>query len=435
MVFEVLRADPCRFVKTLFDYHSLRRIWRAWWWRGTNAILAEISTSQEVPPQVFSPYQPPAIDRKHTHALLVIDASIPQYDRDAGARSSFLYLQILREMGHKVFFMPNDQLRREPYASMLESLGVQLLIGRGFRCGQWKQWLSNQAGQISHIILHRPNVAKQYLASIKKRCNTKIIYFAHDLRFIREERQFEVNGDFFHYKEAIYWEKVERRIISQVNLAYFFSNEEARLVSEWGLSCILRSIPLFPVDLSSCLSQSFDQRAGLLFVGGFSHQPNLDAVLWFARKIFPLVRKVLPDIKWNIVGRDPPPEVRNLAGSGIIVEGAVSEHRLETLYQTTKVVIAPLRFGAGVKGKVVEAMCRSIPVVTTPVGAEGILDAEKALCITHSPEEMAKNVIALCQDRIMWQNTCDQLTKITMLRFSRMAAIHRLSTDLFSVVS
>lgn len=434
-MFEALRADPCRFVEILFDYRSLRRIWRAWRQRGTDAILAEISTSEEVLlSQTLPSCQSPSINLEHNHTLLVIDASIPQYDRDAGARSSFLYLQILREMGCNVFFMPNDQLRREPYASVVESLGVQLLIGRGFRCGQWKQWLANHVGQISHIILHRPNVAKRYLAEIKKRCNTKVIYFAHDLRSIREKRQFEVNGDTFHRGEAIYWEKIEREIISLVDLAYFFSDQEAKLVSKWDSSCIFRSIPLFPVDLNSYSGQSFDQRAGLLFVGGFSHQPNLDAVLWFAREAFPLVRKVLPDIKWNIVGRDPPPEVRKLAGSGVIVEGAVSERRLETLYQTTKVVIAPLRFGAGVKGKVVEAMCRGIPVVTTPVGAEGIPDAKKGLCITHSPEEIAQNVTALYQDRIMWQNTHDRLTEIAMLRFSRMAAKQQLATDLFPVI-
>lgn len=432
-MFEALRADPCRFVETLLDARSLYRIWRAWRRRGTAAILAELSTKENVQPPDFLPKGAPTEGTPPAATLLIIDATLPQYDHDAGGRSSFLYLQILREMGYEVFFMPNDQLRREPYASILEGIGVKLLVGRGFRCGKWKNWLRDRTGQISHAILHRPNVAKRYLAAIRKIGGVKILYFAHDLRFMREARHYEIDGDAFHLHEAKYWEGIEKAILAQVDRAYFFSAEETQIVSSWKGGNNARTVPLFPVDLLPSPGLPYEQRTSLLFVGGFAHQPNRDGVLWFAREVFPLVRQVLPGIEWHIVGREPPPEIRSLMGNGILVEGAVSETRLKYLYQTARLVVAPLRFGAGVKGKVVEAMCQGVPVVTTPVGAEGIPESDKNLCVSHDAEDMARQVIDLYQNPTLWKAMRDRVVQGAETHFSRRAALLRLAEDLNSV--
>lgn len=427
---EALRADPCRFVEALLDYRGLYRFWRAWCSRGTEAILAELSTQEHL--------QPPGalIDALSTGktpggpTLLVIDATLPQYDRDAGGRSSFLYLQTLREMGHQVFFMPNDQMRREPYASALEGLGVKLLIGPGLRCGQWKRWLRDRAGQITHVVLHRPNVAKRYLATVKKMAGMKILYFAHDLRFLREARHYELNGDAFHRHEAEYWEGIEKNIVSQVDAAYFFSDDETRVVSAWNSAAAARTVPLFPAHIASASGLPYAQRAGLLFVGGFAHQPNRDAVSWFAKEVFPLVRQALPDIEWHIVGREPPGEIRALAGNGIFVEGVVSEAQLETLYQTMRLAVAPLRFGAGVKGKVVEAVLRRIPLVTTTIGAEGMPESGAVLDIHDLPRDFADAVIRLYRDENVWSARCDTMNTYVAAHFSAEAARRVLEIDI-----
>src|SRR5665647_2587436 len=104
-MFEALRADPCRFVETLLDPRSLYRVWRAWRQRGTTAILAELSTTDNgQSPGVLSGADSIGA-APIAGTLLVIDATLPRYDRDAGGRSSFLYLKMLREMGYAVFFM------------------------------------------------------------------------------------------------------------------------------------------------------------------------------------------------------------------------------------------------------------------------------------------------------------------------------------------
>jgi glycosyltransferase involved in cell wall biosynthesis len=422
---EALRADPCRIIEALFDFRQLRRFWRAWRSRGAEAIIDELSTSMVAAPSVAA-----AEVRKmepEQGAILVIDACIPQHDRDAGSRSTYLYMQILREMGYRIYFMPNDQLRREPYATEMEKTGVQLLVGRGYRCGQWKKWLERNVGKISHVILHRPNVAMRYLPAIRRMKEVKVTYFACDLRFLRESRQYQVTGDTYHRSEAQYWERIERQIVAQVDRAYFFSSEETRIVSSWAGGEQARTIPLFPLAIQSDSGLQFSQRSGLLFVGGFSHQPNRDAVMWFAREVFPLVRSVLPDIEWHIVGREPPSEILELSEIGICVEGAVSEQCLETRYRTARLVVAPLRFGAGVKGKVVEALCHGIPVLTTQVGAEGIPNDDEIMLVSHSPEEMARQIIETYTDSLRWESVRERILCGAEQHFSRQTAMLHLA--------
>lgn len=426
---EALRADPCRFIEALSDYRQLRRFWRTWRHRGTDAILSELSTN-EVDSPVASTVCEATPKQSQGTAILVIDATLPKYDHDAGGRSSFLYLQILRKMGHEVFFMPNDRLRREPYAGVLERMGVKLLIGYDFSCGKWKNWLKDRAGQITHVILHRPNVTKRYLTSIRRIGGAKIIYFAHDLRFLREARHYEVDGDAFHLHEAEYWEGIEKEIVAQVDRAYFFSDEETRIVSSWEGGSIARTVPLFPVDFLPSFGLPYAQRSGLLFVGGFAHQPNLDGVLWFAKEVFPLVRQALPDIEWHIVGHEPPPEIHNLAGNGIIVEGSVPESRLEALYRDSRLVVAPLRFGAGIKGKVVEAVLQRVPLVTTTIGAEGMPGHEAVLEISDTPDGFAAAVIRLYCDEDTWSVRSARMEAYVAEHFSAATARIVLKEDI-----
>mgnify|MGYP001099302651 FL=1 len=399
------------------------------------SVLDELSVKDVLDPGddlfssvVVTPANPP-----HLTGILVIDACIPRYDRDAGARSSFLYLQLLREMGHEVYFMPNDQLLREPYATALEHSGIRLLIGYG--CGRWVKWLATQGIRIQHVILHRPNIARRYLKQLQKLPWLNLLYFAHDLRHIREMRHYQLTGDTFHKKEAAYWLNQEKKLLTLVNHACFFSAQETALVRDWQLACTSHTIPLYPVDIANEASPPFERRNGLLFVGSFTHQPNRDAVLWFAREVFPLVRRALPDITWSIVGRSPPKEIADLTENGIIVLNDVSDDQLAELYQSTKLVVAPLRFGAGVKGKVVEAVCNGIPVVTTRIGAEGMANIEGCVETADSAVEMSEKILSLYCNPTRWEMLRERALQYARENFSRQAAMDCLAAGLREVKS
>ena len=148
------------------------------------------------------------------------------------------------------------------------------------------------------------------------------------------------------------------------------------------------------ISPSRSVQDDFGEREGLLFVGGFAHPPNADAVLWFAREIFPLIRRELPDVKFYVAGSKVTDEIKALeeTESGIIIKGFVSEEELAQLYGQCRVVVVPLRYGAGVKGKVVEAIYNGAPIVTTSTGAEGIPFADTVLEIEdHSATQSSSS--------------------------------------------
>ncbi len=156
------------------------------------------------------------------------------------------------------------------------------------------------------------------------------------------------------------------------------------------------------------IREDFEKREGLLFVGGFAHPPNADAVLWFAREIFPEIRKKLPDVNFYVVGSKVTDEIKALEqpGNGIIIKGFVSEEELARLYSVCRVVVVPLRYGAGVKGKVVEALYNGAPIVTTSTGAEGIPEVETVLETEDDPQAFAEKTAALYSDPARCRQMC-----------------------------
>ena len=157
----------------------------------------------------------------------------------------------------------------------------------------------------------------------------------------------------------------------------------------------------FPEDTD----RDFEKREGLLFVGGFAHPPNADAVLWFVREVWPKLQADRaaagkPAMNFYIVGSRAPEEIKALHDpeNGVVVKGFVTDEELRTLYNSTRIVVVPLRYGAGVKGKVIEALYYGAPVITTGVGAEGIPEAETVMEIADAPEAFADRVNALYDD-------------------------------------
>src|SRR5699024_688894 len=143
-------------------------------------------------------------------------------------------------------------------------------------------------------------------------------------------------------------------------------------------------------------------RSGVMFVGGFDHHPNRDAAVWLAREIMPVVWRTHPGTVAHIVGSNPTDEIRNLRGEGIEVHGWVSQ--LPLFYEGTRVVAAPLRFGAGVKGKVGESLAHGVPVVGTAISAEGMgLESGTDILLGESAEEIGCHIVRLLESDDDWE--------------------------------
>jgi glycosyltransferase involved in cell wall biosynthesis len=141
----------------------------------------------------------------------------------------------------------------------------------------------------------------------------------------------------------------------------------------------------------------------VLFVAGFAHPPNADAACWLVERIMPSVWKRASDVHLYLVGSNPPPQVMALAGPRVTVTGFVPDEELARRYAQARVAVAPLRYGAGVKGKVVEAMRFGLPIVTTSVGAQGLAAAGDAIVVADEPLLFAEAVVDLLHDDERWR--------------------------------
>ena len=294
-------------------------------------------------------------------------------------------------------FIGDNFFKHEPYTTILNQLGIEVLYGN-FYYNNWKGWLAEHLHYFDYVYLQRPHISIKYIDLVKKYARGKIFYFAHDLHFLRLGREYELTGDEKLRLQAEDIKKTELYLFENADVVHVVGSYEQKLLSQMLPGKVIRNIPLYIYEgYPENIEKNFQLRKDLIFVGGFGHPPNKDAVLWFAEKIFPKVKAQCPDVKWHIVGGKVPDEVKALDGEDIIVHGFVDDETLEQLYRTCRLAVVPLRYGAGVKGKVLEAAYYQIPLVTTTIGGEGI-PHEDCFAIEDDPDRMAQLISELYMD-------------------------------------
>lgn len=328
--------------------------------------------------------------------MLFIDHYVPQFDRDAGSKSCFHYLNLFVKMGLNVKFIGDDYLYHHTYTSALQQLGIEVLYGSEYQQG-WQNWVKEHAADLDYVFFNRPHVTAKYIHFIKANTQARLIYFGHDLHYLREERQYIITKDKNLLQSAQSWRQVEWDIFAKSDVVLYPSNEEINIIHQQDAGVNAHVLPLNIYTKSTAFSESYSQlnKRDLLFVGGFNHPPNEDAVLWFVGEVFPLILAQNPDIKFNIVGSKMTQAILDLASSQVIIKGFVSDAELKQLYKECKVVVAPLRYGAGVKGKIIEALYHRCSVVTTPVGVEGISNNEQLITVAETAATFAQAVVDL----------------------------------------
>ena len=334
----------------------------------------------------------------HKKTLLMIDHYVPQFDKDAGSRSMFQYLKLFVSQGYNVKFLGDNFYQHEPYTTILQQMGIEVLYGVWYR-DHWKEWIEQNEADIDYIFLSRPHITIKYIDFLREKTHAKLVYYGHDLHFLREQKKYEATGDPKALEESIKFKKMESSIFEKVDTVYYLNKEELETVAKISPAAhVVRSVINIFEDI-----QDVDfvpaKRKDILFVGGFGHDPNIDAIVWTVKEIMPRIWEEDPDIKLHVVGSNAPKEVLNLAGSHVILEGFVSDEKLKEIYSNCRVVLVPLRYGGGIKGKVVEAMRYGIPLVTTETGAEGLDGIESFIPIADKDaEDMARKTLDLYHD-------------------------------------
>lgn len=328
--------------------------------------------------------------------VLVIDHYIPQYDKDAGSKTTFMYLKMLVQKGFRITFLGDNFYQHEPYTTVLQQMGILVLYGPKY-AEHWKEWLEENINCFDIFYLNRPHISIKYIDFIKERARGRIIYYGHDLHFLRLRREYEVRQDPELLKEAEKWREQELYIMSRTDMNYYPSSLEIEEIHSINPAIPAKAINAYMYDQFPALEYKAEDRDGLLFVGGFGHGPNLDAVLWFVDSIYPKVYRAT-GAPFYIVGSNAPEAVTKLAGNGIVVKGFVTEEALAQLYASCRIAVIPLRYGAGVKGKVVEALYYGMPIITTSVGAEGIDKIEDVAVVKDAESDLADAIISVYTD-------------------------------------
>jgi GT2 family glycosyltransferase/glycosyltransferase involved in cell wall biosynthesis len=333
--------------------------------------------------------------------VLVVDHRTPMWDRESGALRMRGILESLLELGCHVTFLPDNLLPMQPYTRELQRLGIEVLYGIEIPGD-----LERIVPGMSMVLLSRPQVAAHWLDLVRERApDALVVYDTVDLHWLREARRATVAvgpGQ----RELVMTRKA--RAMRELELGLVRACDATIVVTDNERDQVLADVPDATVHVVPNVNRTREHvpgpeaRTGVVFVGGFEHPPNLDAAVALVRDVMPLVWRELPEVPVTIVGSDPPPEVTSLAGPRVTVAGWVPD--LEPLLDRSQALVAPLTYGAGLKGKVTQALASGLPVVTTPIGAEGLeaTDGEELLIAT-APADLAARVIRVLTDEQLWR--------------------------------
>ena len=333
--------------------------------------------------------------------MLIIDEAVPRPDRDSASLRQFNLIRMLLAGGAHVVFLPTRGEHGGAATQALQALGVEVWHA------PWLQgvgpWLRTHGPRFQVAMLVRHHVANECLPLLRRHApQARTVFDTVDLHYLRERRGAELSGDPRLARGA------ERTRASE--LAVMAATDVTLLVSAAEKQQLAVDAPSVRVELLSNLhevaGQGLDwaQRQGLVFVGGFNHPPNLDAMQWFIGEVFPLIRQRLPEIRFHCIGADVPDSLRALAATqpGVQVHGYVPD--VVPWMAGGRVAVAPLRFGAGVKGKINLSMAHGQPVVATHCAAEGmhLHDGEDVL-VADDARAFADAVVRLHDDEALWR--------------------------------
>jgi GT2 family glycosyltransferase len=360
--------------------------------------------------------------------VLVADHCVPQYDRDAGGRYTDHYIRLLVELGFEVTLLPSNLIRSEPHTSELQQLGVHVLYGTSV-CPV-DEWLARHAVYFDYVFLFRPNVAVDLLGALRGRgSRPKVIYCPVDLHFLREMRRYRAEGERDALRAAAEWQVIERQLIEEADVVHVLSDYEREVVEQLAPAKPVRTMPIYLLDRNGSEGAApHDARRNLLFVGGFGHPPNENGLRWFAHEVLPLVRRAYSEVELLVVGEGSIEVVERLDVEGLVPAGRVSDARLADLYRHARLVVVPLCYGAGMKGKLIEPMYHGVPVVSTPIGIEGLTGVEGCVAVAIEPDAFAAQVVEL--ERKLWERQAAAATEYVQTHFSRERALQLLSLDL-----
>jgi GT2 family glycosyltransferase/glycosyltransferase involved in cell wall biosynthesis len=345
-----------------------------------------------------------AASHRATKRVLIVDATTPTPDQDSGSLRMVNLMRVLADLGCRTSFLPDNRLWVERYTPALQALGVEALYAP-FQADP-VAFFRERGAEFDAIVLSRHYVAASYVGLARLYApRAKLIFDTVDLHYLREQRAAALDAKPELARHAATTREQELKLIRESDVTLVVSPAEKALLATDAPGArvdVLSNVH----DVFGCRAD-FASRRDLVFVGGFQHPPNTDAVTWFVREVFPLVRAALPDCRFHVIGSKVPASITALADDRVIVHGYVED--IAPFMDGCRVSVAPLRYGAGVKGKVNMAMSYGLPVVATPVAVEGmhVGDGDNVL-VADDAKGFADAIVRVHGDEALWRRLSER---------------------------
>lgn len=343
--------------------------------------------------------------------ILIVDSQIPTFDKDSASNRLTEIAKFLAKY-YNVYLMdwrksiPTVEFKK--YIQNLNDHNVNVytpfINNFGILKGK-KHFLANLLPKIDFVWCHRPELFEYYLDFFRKNApHAKIIYDMVDIHYLRMERGLEIKYDKKRAKELLKYKYIETELCKKADKIAVISDKEKEFmksfVDESKLVTVsnVHNLKVKPEEMPS-----FEKREGIFFIGTFLHDPNVDAVEILYHKIMPLVWQKMPDLKITIIGSEAPESIQNMNSEKFEIAGYVED--IIPYYEKCFASVSPLRFGAGVKGKIGQALEYTLPVLTTEIGAEGMFLENRITALISGNDDYQKfadHIIEICTDQELW---------------------------------
>jgi GT2 family glycosyltransferase/glycosyltransferase involved in cell wall biosynthesis len=329
--------------------------------------------------------------------ILVVDSYVPFHDREAGSARLFEIVKVLRGANWRVVFQPDNWAGIEPYTHDLQSLGVEVVYHVEGQRGQ-EQRLNELLPHVDIAWVCRPEICDKWLPVFRRYPQIRVIYDTVDLHHVRLRRQAEIEGT----PESQSWKAIEALELAcgqKSDATVTVTVEEKATLEAAGI----RPVYVVPTIHNPRVKtpRNYAQTDGLLFIGGYGHLPNVDAVQWLCTEIMPIVRREIGEMRVTLLGNNPPPLVVGLRSATVDVPGFIPD--VEPYFLSHRIFVAPLRYGAGMKGKIGHSLSYGLPTISTSIGAEGfgLRDGEDFLRADDAAE-FAAAILRVYSDAALW---------------------------------
>ncbi|MEM9043472.1 MAG: glycosyltransferase [Pseudomonadota bacterium] len=360
---------------------------------------------------------------------LFIDARHPDPTNDSGSIDTVNYISWLRELGQEVDFISDIEFHdTSAEAEHVRRLGARVIDQDEAK--NVRAFLDDHAGEYGTLFLSRVNSGgRHFEAARAANPQAAIIFNTVDLHHVREDRQSRMAGDVPGVFDAARTRERELYLIRGSDLTIVVSAVEREQMEIAVPGANIESMPLYRDGLAEPLT--FHERDGVGFVGSFEHEPNVDAVRFLLSHVWPVIRERDQSISLEIVGRALPDDLALNLPDSVSYLGHVDD--LEKWLERRRLTVAPLRYGAGAKGKVATSVANCVPVVGTSVAFEGMELPEGARISADAATEIAAAVVRLHNHESLWSEMSEHCAQYGIATLSTRAGAERFKR-MFSLV-